>query len=183
MRFAARVLLPGTGWIAFTQLMDLVGLMMDLLGKRFLPRGSLALLDFHTIRAVCEATISFRVRRPAFSSIILKIVGYLAFYCRLMPFCCSWLPCPWTVLMVVSNIKNLIWINDTLSNHCIQCILPLSQSLNLILNDDTFQPLWFNAYRHCPIKFNGAICLQMKAILRPAWHDSNSSPSPNSALL
>ena len=49
MRFAARVLLPGTGWIAFTQLMVLVGLMMDLLGKRFLPRGSLALLDFHTI--------------------------------------------------------------------------------------------------------------------------------------
>ena len=41
MRLAARVLLPGTGWIAFTQLMDLVGLMMDLLGKRFLPRGSL----------------------------------------------------------------------------------------------------------------------------------------------
>ena len=38
MRLAARVLLPGTGWIAFTQLMDLVGLMMDLLGKRFLPR-------------------------------------------------------------------------------------------------------------------------------------------------
>ncbi len=47
--------------------MDLVGLMMDLLGKRFLPRGSLALLDFHTIRAVCDATIPFRVRRPAFS--------------------------------------------------------------------------------------------------------------------
>ena len=41
MRFAARVLLPGTGWIAFVKLMDLVGLMMDLLGKRFLPRGSL----------------------------------------------------------------------------------------------------------------------------------------------
>ena len=35
MRFAARVLLPGTGWIAFTQLMDLVGLMMDLSGKYF----------------------------------------------------------------------------------------------------------------------------------------------------
>ena len=67
MRLAARVVLPGTGWIAFTQLMDLVGLMMDLLGKRFLPRGSLALFDFQTIRAVCEATISFRVRRPAFS--------------------------------------------------------------------------------------------------------------------
>ena len=57
MRFAARVLLPGTGWIAFTQLMDLVALMMDLLGKRFLPRGSLALLDFHTIRAVFTAVI------------------------------------------------------------------------------------------------------------------------------
>ena len=59
MRFAARVLLPGTGWIAFTQLMDLVGLMMDLLGNRCLPRGSLALIDFHTIRAVYDATISF----------------------------------------------------------------------------------------------------------------------------
>jgi hypothetical protein len=68
MRLAARVLLPGTGWITFTQLMDLVGLMMDLLGKRFLPRGSLALLDFQTIRAVCDATISFRGRRPAFSN-------------------------------------------------------------------------------------------------------------------
>ena len=68
MRFAARVLLPGTGWIAFTQLMDLVGLMIDLLGKRNLPRGSLALFDFHTIRAVCDATISFRGRRPAFSN-------------------------------------------------------------------------------------------------------------------
>ena len=29
MKLAARVLLPGTGWIAFTQLMDLVGLMME----------------------------------------------------------------------------------------------------------------------------------------------------------
>ena len=36
MRFAARVLLPGTGWIAFMQLMDLVGLMTDLLGNRCL---------------------------------------------------------------------------------------------------------------------------------------------------
>jgi hypothetical protein len=68
MRLAARVLLPGTGCVAFTQLMDLVGLIMDLSGKRFLPRGSLALLDFHTIRAVCDATISFSVRRPAFSN-------------------------------------------------------------------------------------------------------------------
>ena len=45
MRFAARVLLPGTGWIAFTQLMDLVGLMMDLFGKRFLPMLSRYLLE------------------------------------------------------------------------------------------------------------------------------------------
>ena len=36
MRLAARVVLPGTGWIAVTQLMDLVGLMMDLLGKRII---------------------------------------------------------------------------------------------------------------------------------------------------
>ena len=42
MRLAAKVLLPRTGWVAFTQLMDLVGLMMDLLGKRFLIRGALA---------------------------------------------------------------------------------------------------------------------------------------------
>ena len=67
MRLAAKVLLPVTGWIAFTQLMDLVGLKMDLSGKRFLPRGFLAFLDFHTIRAVCDATISFRFQRPAFS--------------------------------------------------------------------------------------------------------------------
>ena len=69
MRLAARVLLPGTGWVAFVELMDLVCLMMDLSGKRFLPRGSLAFLDFHTIKAVCEATISLRGRRPAFSRI------------------------------------------------------------------------------------------------------------------
>ena len=67
MRLAAKVLLPRTGWVAFTQLMDLVGLMMDLLWKRFMPRGSLALFDFRTIKAVCKATISFRVQRPAFS--------------------------------------------------------------------------------------------------------------------
>ena len=48
--------------------MNLVGLMMDLLGKRFLPRRSLALFDFHTIRAVCEATISFRVGRWSWKS-------------------------------------------------------------------------------------------------------------------
>ena len=67
MRLAARVLLPGTGWVAFVELMDLVCLMMGLSGKRFLPRGSLAFFDFHTMKAVCEATISFRVQRPAFS--------------------------------------------------------------------------------------------------------------------
>ena len=38
MRLAAKVLFPGTGWVAFKELMDLVGLMMDLFGKRFLPR-------------------------------------------------------------------------------------------------------------------------------------------------
>ena len=67
MRLAARVLLPGTGCVAFEELMDLVCLMIDLTGKSFLPRGSLAFFDFHTMRAVCEATISFRFRRPAFS--------------------------------------------------------------------------------------------------------------------
>ena len=35
MRLAARVLLPGTGWIAFAQLNDLVVLMMELLGRDF----------------------------------------------------------------------------------------------------------------------------------------------------
>ena len=49
VRLAAKV--TGTGWVAFKQLMNLVGLMMDLMGKRFLPRGSLALFDFHTIKA------------------------------------------------------------------------------------------------------------------------------------
>ena len=70
MRLAARVLLPGTGWVAFKQLIDLVVLWMDLLGKRVLPRQSLALYDFHTMKAVCEATISFSVRRPVFMIII-----------------------------------------------------------------------------------------------------------------
>ena len=68
MRLAANVLLPGTGWVAFPQFMDRVGLMMDLLGKRHLARGSLAFFDFHTITADCDATISFRGRRPAFSN-------------------------------------------------------------------------------------------------------------------
>ena len=67
MRLAARVLLPGTYCVAFVELMDLVCLMMDLSGKSFLLRGSLAFFDFHTMRAVWEATISFKVRRPAFS--------------------------------------------------------------------------------------------------------------------
>ena len=37
MRLAAKVLLPGVGWIALKQLADLVVLKMDLMGKRFLP--------------------------------------------------------------------------------------------------------------------------------------------------
>ena len=37
MRLAAKVLLPGIGWIALKQLADLVVLKMDLMGKRFLP--------------------------------------------------------------------------------------------------------------------------------------------------
>ena len=68
MRLAANVLLPGTGWVACLLFMDLVGLMMDLLGKRHLARGSLAFFDFHTITADWDATISFRGRRPAFSN-------------------------------------------------------------------------------------------------------------------
>ena len=48
MRLAARVLLPGTYCVAFVELMDLVCLMMDLSGKSFLLRGSLAFFDFHT---------------------------------------------------------------------------------------------------------------------------------------
>ena len=52
MRLAAKMLLLGTGWVALKLLMDLVGLMMDLLGKKFLPRGSLALFDFQTIKAI-----------------------------------------------------------------------------------------------------------------------------------
>ena len=49
MRLAARVLLPGTGCVAFVELMDLVCLMMDLTGKSFLPSGSLALWLFSSI--------------------------------------------------------------------------------------------------------------------------------------
>ena len=45
MRLAARVLLPGTGCVAFVELMDLVCLMIDLTGKSFLQRGSLAFLS------------------------------------------------------------------------------------------------------------------------------------------
>ena len=41
---------------------------MDLLGKRLLARGSLAFFDFHIIRAVCDATISFSGQRSAFSN-------------------------------------------------------------------------------------------------------------------
>jgi hypothetical protein len=52
MRLAARVLLPGTYCVAFVELMDLVCLIMDLSGKSFLLRGSLAFFDFHTMRAV-----------------------------------------------------------------------------------------------------------------------------------
>ena len=40
-----------------------------LFGKRLVPRESLALCNFHTNMAVCDATISFRLRRPAFSRI------------------------------------------------------------------------------------------------------------------
>ena len=57
MRLAARVLFPGTDRVAFALLMDLVCLLMDLLGKRFLPMGSLTFFDFDTIKAVCEATL------------------------------------------------------------------------------------------------------------------------------
>jgi hypothetical protein len=32
----------------------------------------LAFFDFHTMRAVCEETISFSVRRPAFSRIVFE---------------------------------------------------------------------------------------------------------------
>ena len=48
--------------------MDLVCLLMDLIGKRFLPRESLAFFDFHTVKAVCDATISFSGRSPALSN-------------------------------------------------------------------------------------------------------------------
>ena len=40
MRLAVKMLLPGTGWVTFKFLMDLVGLMMDLFGKKFLPAFS-----------------------------------------------------------------------------------------------------------------------------------------------
>ena len=55
--------------MAFLPLIDLVDLEMVLSGKSLVPRGSFAFCDFHTVTAVCEATISFRLRRPAFSRI------------------------------------------------------------------------------------------------------------------
>ena len=58
MRLAAKMFLPGTVWVALKLFMDLVGLMMDLLGKRYLSRESLALFDFQTIKAVWDVTIS-----------------------------------------------------------------------------------------------------------------------------
>ena len=51
MRLAARVLFPGTGWVAFALLMDLVCVLMNLLGKKFMPRGSLAFFG-----AICDKT-------------------------------------------------------------------------------------------------------------------------------
>ena len=52
MRLAAKILLPRTGCVAFKLFMDLaVGLMMDLLEKRFLSMLGLALFDFQTISA------------------------------------------------------------------------------------------------------------------------------------
>ena len=53
--------------MALLLLIDLVVLEMVLFGKSLVPRGSFAFCDFHTITAVCDATISFRFRRPAFS--------------------------------------------------------------------------------------------------------------------
>ena len=58
IRFAANVLFPGTRWKALLLLRDLVDLKMVLLGKRLVPRGSLALCNFHTITTVCDATFS-----------------------------------------------------------------------------------------------------------------------------
>ena len=58
MRLAAKMFLPGTVWVALKLFMDLVGLMMDLSGKRYLSRESLALFYFQTIKAVWDVTIS-----------------------------------------------------------------------------------------------------------------------------
>ena len=61
MKFSDRV--PGPCHEVYSQSivtrdwLDLVGLMMVMLGKSFLPRGSLDLLHFHTIKAVCDATL------------------------------------------------------------------------------------------------------------------------------
>ena len=46
MRLAARVLFPGTGWVALLELIDLTGLKRFLFGKRIFPNGSLNFLDF-----------------------------------------------------------------------------------------------------------------------------------------
>ena len=63
MRLAVNVLLPGTGWVACLLFMDLVGLMMDLLGRDFWQGDPWLFFDFHIITAVCDATISFSGRK------------------------------------------------------------------------------------------------------------------------
>ena len=76
MRLAAKLLLQGlVGCIAFTEFMDLVFL-MDLFGKRFLPKGSIAFtkeplpssisLGPWDRLSVAEVIISFRIKSQIF---------------------------------------------------------------------------------------------------------------------
>ena len=66
IRFAARVLFPGTGWVALFLLIDLTGLKVSFSGKMQLPMGFIDFLAFHAISTAEEATISFKLRRPHF---------------------------------------------------------------------------------------------------------------------
>ena len=74
IRLVAKVLFPGTGWVALFRFEDLIGLRDDFGGKRHLPRGFIDFFAFHTINTADEATISFRLRRPHFWRMVSELI-------------------------------------------------------------------------------------------------------------
>ena len=89
MRLAAKMFLPGTVWVALKLFMDLVGLMMDLSGKRYLSRESLALFDFQTIKAVWDVTISHLGVK---ASLLYTVAFRYTFFGEWKNFCSSKFP-------------------------------------------------------------------------------------------